>query len=454
MPTRQRVSLHLTLTLATILTAAHALADSAGWQDGLALFESFGVFEAPGSEAPATEEQRLEAALADLYHLADLGGWPTVGHGPLLKPGAHDGRMPTLRRRLALPPVDGPDSTRFDPDLVAAVRRFQARHGLAPDGLLGPATVAALDVSATDRARQIALNLERRSWLPPDRGSRHVLVNVPAGTLAMIDADSLRGVMRAVVGRRERPTPSLASTITTLEFNPVWNIPARLARLDVLPNLRKDPQYWRVHNIRVFASWQNGAPELDPAQIDWSAIRPRDLAYKLRQEPGPLNPLGRLKVLFDNPYSVFIHDTPSRERFNAPARFYSSGCVRIEDPDGLAAFLLEGADVRVQERVAAARAATDTRFVRLSQPVPVYMVYWTAWVDPDGTLQFRDDIYGHDGQLAASLFSAPAPVVAASSPLPDRTGVEVHEVGTRIVADPAALFPQGGAPQDGRLDPR
>ncbi len=401
----------------------------------------------PGAEADLLSVQtprrgaayyRTLAALAELWGVADAGGWPAVGGGPLLRDGMIDPRVPSLRRRLSLPVPAGIDSLRYDAEVVAAVRSFQVRHGLAPDGAVGRLTVAALDVPAAVRADQLALNLQRVNGLPPDRGPRYVLVNVPAGTLAMVADDSLHGVMRAVVGRPDRPTPTIASRITQLELNPAWNIPQRLARQDVLPHLRKNPDYWREHGIRVFATWLDGAPELDPAAIDWPAIRPANLAFKLRQEPGPLNPLGRMKFVFENPYSVYIHDTPSRERFNSPARFYSSGCVRIEDPVALAEFLLQGAGPRLRAQFDAAREGTDPRRVRLPEPVPVFMVYWTAWVDPDGVVQFRDDIYGHDAALVASSTISPPP---AWSPAADRAGVEVDEVGLRVVADASPLLP-------------
>jgi len=392
--------------------------------------------ESSGDTSPAF--LRLQAALADFDRIAAAGGWPQIGSGPLLRAGERDARVPDLRRRLAEPQAAGADSSCYDTALVRAVRSFQVRHGLQPDGIVGPLTVAALDVPAADRARQVALNLERLRWLPPSRGSRHVLVNVPAGTLTMVAGDSIFGIMRVVVGRPDRPTPTLESRITQLELNPAWNIPQRLARLDVLPHLRKDPEYWRANRIRVFDTWQPGARELDPADIDWAAIKPAELAYKLQQEPGPLNPLGRVKFLFDNPYAVFIHDTPSRDRFNTPARFYSSGCVRIEDPETLAGFLLQGADQRLHARVAAALADPDSLRINLPRPVPVYLVYWTAWVDPDGVVQFRDDVYGHDAELAAALFMPPP---APESPLADGTCVEMDEVGSRIVADTAALLP-------------
>jgi len=382
--------------------------------------------------------QRLCAALADLRAAAAAGGWPRIGEGPTMHPGDVDPRVPVLRRRLDAAPTDDPDSLRYDADLAVAVMRFQARHGLAADGVIGRRTVAALDVPAAARARQAALNLERLRWLPKELGERHVIVNVPAGTLTMVANDSVHGVMRAVVGRPDRPTPTLASRITRLELNPAWNIPHKLAREDVLPHVHEDPTYLQQQGIRVFASWRDDAPEIDPATIDWTAVGKQNFAYKLRQDPGPLNPLGRVKFLFDNPYSVYIHDTPSRNRFAMPARFYSSGCVRIENPAALARFLVAEGEPAARDRLENALASAGPGQVRLPRSVPVYLVYWTAWVDPDGVVQFRDDVYGHDATLAAALY---APTAGPWSPVADRTGVDVDEVRGGVIADAAPLLP-------------
>jgi L,D-transpeptidase YcbB len=349
------------------------------------------------------EVLRTEFALVGLRGVAIQGGWPHVGRGTLMRPGEHDQRVPALRRRLEQLVVADAGSLLYDPILSAAVHGFQLRHGLAPDEVVGRLTIAALDIQAVERAHQLALSLDRLRLLPPDRESRYVLVNIAAGTLAMVADDSVHGVMKAIVGRRDRPTPTITSRITQIELNPFWNIPMRLARLDVLPHLREDPEYWREQNIRVFATWQDGAAELDPALIDWAAIEPADLAYKLRQEPGPLNPLGRIKFIFDNEYSVFIHDTPSPGRFSSLARYFSSGCVRIEDPDALTEFLLQGAHAPLRAQIVAARESADPKRFNLPQPVPVYLVYWTAWVDADGVVHFRDDVYGRDGAPPVAL---------------------------------------------------
>jgi L,D-transpeptidase YcbB len=375
----------------------------AGWLDD-ALRPVDVVFTQYERVLHTSQYRRTAAALAELSQVAHIGGWPLVGSGrPLMHPGASDLRVPMLRSRLGLPATVENDSALYDPALVAAVLLFQERHGLTSDGIVGRRTTATLDVPADVRTEQLMLNLQRLHHLPPDRGPRYVLVNVAAGTLAMVADDTVRVVMRTVVGRPDRQTPELAGSITELELNPTWAIPQKLARLDVLPLLQANPEYLREQNIRVFETWRDDAAELDPALIDWLAVQPETFNYRLLQAPGPLNPLGVIKFLFDNPYSVIIHDTPNPGKFDLSARFYSSGCVRIEDPDALADFLLQGADERLHAQIAAARSSDLPARFELPHPVPVYLVYWTAWVGDDGIVQFRDDVYDRDSTLPVAV---------------------------------------------------
>ncbi len=364
--------------------------------------------------------RRLQRAYVELREIAHRGGWPRVGPGPLLRPGRRDPRVPALRNRLSLSTPETTDALLYDRALAAAVRHAQTRFGLAADGIVGPRTTAALDVPADARLAQMALNLQRWHRLPRIDGRRHVRVNVAAGLLDVIEADTVRASMRAIVGRPDRPTPTLTSRITAMVLNPAWNIPQKMARLDVLPHIRRDPAYLSVRDIRVFASWRTGAPQLDPAAIDWPSIDPEHLDYKLQQQPGPLNPLGRAKFLFANPYAVYIHDTPGRHRFDARERFFSSGCVRVEDPVRLAQEL---ADDRVD--VEALIASGETTSLSLPRPVPLRLLYLTAWVDAGGAWNFRPDPYGLD-----------APLPGADGP-----GVDVDEGRSGIVADAADALP-------------
>jgi murein L,D-transpeptidase YcbB/YkuD len=273
-------------------------------------------------------------------------------------------------------------------------------------------------------------------------------VNITESRLRVVSEDSTVLAMRAIVGRADRPTPTLSSRITHLEVNPSWNIPQRLARDDVLPQVHADPEYLLRNDIRVFADWSPQAPRLDPLSVDWPAIVPDRLAFKLQQAPGPQNPLGRVKFMFANPFAVYIHDTPHRGKFRAAERFFSSGCVRVEDPLALAHALIAAPQSDAAESLQSALEGNATRAIDLPRSVPVHLTYLTAWADDDGTLHFRDDAYGYDRMLVEGLAAISEP--AGKLPGAERTGVQVDEAGTGIVADATAAETQGDATQFGR----
>jgi murein L,D-transpeptidase YcbB/YkuD len=256
-----------------------------------------------------------------------------------------------------------------------------------------------------ERIRQIELNLERRRWMPRDLGSPHLLVNIPGFELQVVEAGRTARTMRVIVGRKSRPTPVLSSELTYLEVNPYWNVPARIARVDLLPKIQENPSFLVRENFRVFSGWGEGARELDPNGIDWSSIRPGHFPFRLRQEPSAQNALGRVKFMFPNDQSVYLHDTPSKNLFRRSIRTLSSGCVRLEEPLELAAFLLERQDW-APERVSRLAASGRRRVVLLERPVPVHFVYLTSWVDEGGGLHFREDVYGHDRRLQLALAQA------------------------------------------------
>lgn len=352
----------------------------------------------------------LRAALARYRGLAARGGWPPVPAGASLRFGDADSRVAALRLRLhsagdlddaAMHGVD------FDETLLGAVLAFQQRHGLDPDGVVGPKTLAALNVTAEARVRQIELNLERWRWMPQDLGRRHVLVNTAAFLLDMVQDDEAVLSMRVVVGRPYRRTPDFSDSITYLVLNPYWEIPPSIAVRDILPQIRKDPGYLKKLGIRVFRGWGAEARALDPAAIDWQGLKAGSFPYRLRQDPGPVNALGRIKFMFPNAHNVYLHDTPARELFLRETRSFSSGCIRLEKPMELAALLLAGTALDTVEALEEALPGRISHTVRLPAPVPVHLVYWTTWAERDGTVQFRSDIYGRDHLLALALAMAP-----------------------------------------------
>ncbi len=367
----------------------------------------------PGRLAPARSEYaQLVEALARYRELA-AAGWAEVPPGERLRPGAHDERVRPLRARLVaegdLDRAD-PDGDRYDAALETAVRRFQARHGLEPDGVVGPATQRALDVPARARVEQIALNLERWRWLPEDFGPRHVAVNAAAATLELREAGRVRLMSRAVVGDPQHPTPVVSSRVEAVVFHPVWYVPMDIARQEILPRLVREPRFLADNDIVIA-----GREATDPhgLVVDWRA-RPPGERMALRQRSGPANPLGAVKLDTPNRFQVYLHASPARTLFVRPVRALSHGCVRVEAARALGALALEGTPGWGPERIARAIDAGDTMRVPVARPLPVYLLYWTVFVDAEGLVHFRDDVYGRDVRLAAALArraraAAPAP---------------------------------------------
>ena len=346
---------------------------------------------------------RLVAALREYRGIAAQGGWQSVPAGPSLKPGMSDPRIVALRRRLTASgdlSGDNADSPYFDAPVEAAVRRFQRRHGLTVDGVAGKATLAAMNVPVERRIDQIRANLERARWVLHDLPAEYVLVDIAGFKVRFYRDGRVIWETRAVVGRPMRMTPVFKSRITYLEVNPTWTVPPTILVEDVLPAIRRDPQYLKENNMRVID--RRGNP-VDPTGIDWSRYRDSGFPYLIRQDPGPENALGRIKFMFPNKHAVYLHDTPSRELFKRTERTFSSGCIRIEDPYGLAELLLDADPQWDRERVIAAVDSLKTRIITLRKPVVVILLYWTVDVDDEGTVLFKQDIYDRDPPIIKAL---------------------------------------------------
>lgn len=354
---------------------------------------------------------RLRKGLEEYRAIRDRGGWDAVSKGPSLHEGERDPRIASLRARLIasgdLEENGAEDPEAFDEGLAGAVRTFQSRQGLTVDGVVGAATLAALNVPVEERIRQIEVNLERWRWLPDDLGARYVLVNTAGFFLQVVEEGREVLAMRVVVGRKARRTPVFSGRMIYLVLNPSWHVPHKLAVRDILPKIKEDPAYLGRQGIRVFESWEEAAPEIPPETIDWSGITKFNFAYRLVQDPGPTNALGRVKFMFPNKFAVYLHDTPQRYMFERNQRDFSSGCIRIEAPVDLAAYVLRGDPRWTREAILAAIENGKTRTVWLPEPIPVHVLYWTAWVDGEGKLCFRRDVYDRDGPLARALEEGP-----------------------------------------------
>ncbi len=349
----------------------------------------------------------LQDTLAAYRVIGAQGGWESLPEGPTLRPGDEDARVPLLRRQLAimgdlpsLPPGAEPDNGLvYDEELTAAVGRFQARHGLAADGVLGAKSLAAMNVPVEARIDQLRLSLERARWVVEESAGEVIVVNIAGYQVYAARDGRPFWWRRAVVGTSYRKTPVFRGSMTYLDLNPTWTVPPTILREDVLPRVRRDPSYLARENISVL---DRQGRVVDPATIDWAAVGGRP-PYTFRQGPGPKNALGRIKFMFPNPHAVFLHDTPAKGLFASAERSFSSGCIRVEDPLSLAEIVLADPARWNRQSLEAAIAKGATQTVRLPKPWPVLILYWTADLDPDGNVRFLPDVYGRDAELLRAL---------------------------------------------------
>jgi len=278
---------------------------------------------------------------------------------------------------------------------------------LAQDGVVGPATLEALNVPVEERIRQIEVNMERWRWLPQTLGTRYLLVNIANFELGVME-DSRRVMsLRAIVGKPYQRTPAFNAEMTYLVLNPYWNVPSDIARKEMVPLIKKDLEYLRKNSIRVFSGRNSARKEVDPADLDWSSFTSGYFPYFLRQDAGSKNALGSMKFMFPNRFNVYLHDTPDKGLFNRTVRQFSHGCIRIEKALELAEYLLAKDSRWTRETLLESLNVSVDRAIRIPDPIEVYILYWTAWVDEDGTVQFRNDIYGRDKPLAEALEEKP-----------------------------------------------
>ena len=359
---------------------------------------------------PGPEYHRLREALRSYREIARRGGWRALPFTTVLKAGDEGAEVDSLRERLALEGLIGGDGPRgiFDPTLQKALRTWQRRRGLAPDGRLTPATRAALDVPARARVRQIEVNLERRRWLPRERPEPYIEVNIPDFRLDVIEGGRPVLGMRVVVGAVDTPTPVFSDEVAWIEVNPTWRIPRGLVANEVLPAWQRDRDYFWKNHLHVIWTQGEGMPEVLPEFVDWENAAADTFPFIVFQEAGPTNPLGQIKFMCPNEHDVYLHDTNVKRLFAAGARDRSHGCVRVENPIALAQFVLRDTSAGSRDSLDTMLASTDWRRVRLKQKLPVHLMYWTAWVDSAGGVQFRDDVYDLDQRLGDALKSPAA----------------------------------------------
>lgn len=340
----------------------------------------------------------LEGAIQMYEEIVAGGGWPSIGKGKLEK-GAKSDLVPVLRQRLMaegyLPfddfLIETPEV--FDANVAEALQAFQSSHGIAPSGKIDERTRAELNITARARLQTLRENYPRVGEYALDLGARNILVNIPSAQLETVEYGKVRSRHNVVVGKRERPSPSLKSIVSDINFNPYWSAPASIVQKDLVPKFLKDPTIFEQMNIRIFDGV--GGPEIDPYTIDWINTAPD--RYVFRQEPGEQNALATMKISFANKHMVYMHDTPHRELFEVNARFESSGCVRVDKVSTVVDWILGGQDGIDATEIEMITASQQPYDVKVANPPDVRFMYLTAWATEDGRVNFRPDIYGLDG---------------------------------------------------------
>ena len=343
----------------------------------------------------------IDVAINKYRTINAAGGWPVVPANVKLKLGEIHNNVRVLRKRLVISgdlSTTAGDSDVYDTWVDAAVRRFQERHGLPSDGVMGRYTYAALNIPASTRLGQLETNVVRLRSMSGFLGDRYVMVNIPAAHIEAVEGGIVASRHRAVVGKVDRQSPILNSKIHEVNLNPYWTAPVSIVRKDIIPLMQKDPTYLTRNAIRIFAK---GGIELPPESIDWNSQEA--VKYMFRQDPGKINAMGSVKINFQDPHAVYMHDTPQQSLFGRLLRFESSGCVRVQNVRDLVSWLTKdtpGWSRRAVERVIESGERID---VKLVKKVPIYFTYVTAWAMPTGVVQFRDDIYRRDGVDELSL---------------------------------------------------
>ncbi len=344
----------------------------------------------------------LQQGLARYRTIRDQGGWPSVPPGPTLKPGMTDSRVPVISERLSVTGelvAMGTMSDSYDESLAAAVKRFQQHHSLTADGVIGPATLSAMNVPVQARIDQIKVNLERARWVLHDLPDDVVITDIAGFEVSYLRGGKIVWSTRAQVGKPYRKTPVFKDQIRYLEVNPTWTVPPTILRKDILPQLAKDPSYLQQKDMQVLT---HDGKRVDPTTIDWREYPKKRFPYLLRQNPGPNNALGRIKFMFPNKHLVYLHDTPSRNLFERDQRAFSSGCIRVMHPFELAELLLDDPQW-TQARLEEVVKSKQTTRINLPRPVSVILMYWTVDATDDGVMVFKADVYDRDAAVLAGL---------------------------------------------------
>lgn len=372
-------------------------------------FKNSSIKETLYSLLPQSDEyKKLRNKLKKYKEIKENGGFIKINSNQLLKLETENEAVYNLKMRLK---QTGDYNNKleedniFDKKLEEAVIKFQKRHGLKSDGVVGPNTYKALNKSVDDILNTIIINMERLRWLPKYLGEKHILVNIADYKLQVIEDKKTVFSSDVIVGREQRMTPVFSDEISYVVFNPYWNLPRSISVRDKLPKIKKDINYLTDNDYRVFKWVDSKLVEVDHEEIDWQNLNKRNFNYFIRQDPGPNNALGRVKFMFPNKYSVYLHDTPATELFSKHYRSFSSGCIRVEKPFELAEYILEKNNKWNEEKINEILETTEETTIYLENEIPIHIVYLTAWVDNQNKLNLRNDIYQRDLRLINQYFN-------------------------------------------------
>nr|WP_320011070.1 L,D-transpeptidase family protein [uncultured Desulfobulbus sp.] len=354
----------------------------------------------------------LKEALSTYKGIAGRGGWPQIPAAGSLRPGMQDNRVPLIQERLSMTGdyIDIPDtgSTLYDGALVTAVKSFQKRHHLGVDGVIGPKTLIAMNITVEQRIKQLRVNLERTRWIIHDLPSSNLIVDIAGFMLQYYHNNQQVWTSKVMVGKPYHQTPIFRSAITYLVLNPTWTIPPDIIKNETIHSIIKDPEFLAKDNLRVLDYEGN---QIDPETIDWEGYKGKYLPYMIRQTPGSYNALGRIKFMFPNPYHVYLHDTPSKSLFGRTRRAFSHGCIRVQNPLDLGSLILTNdiGNPTTPERMNKILASGKTTTIMLKQPLPIYLMYLTSNVS-EGKVMFKTDLYNRDESILKALNSPPLPL--------------------------------------------
>ena len=335
--------------------------------------------------------KNIKGYLAKYMDVAKKGGWPVIQTtAKSIKPGSASPAILTIKKRLLLSgDYKGQDTTdMYDPSLEEAVRSFQERHGYTPDGIIAASTIKEMNISVEETIQKLLINLDRMRWMPSKPSGNLIVVNIPEFVMHVTEGSKKVFDMNVVVGKEGNGTVMFTDELNQIVFSPYWNVPESIVREEIVPSMNKNPNYLAAHNMEI-VSQQGDLPVV-------------------RQLPGGKNALGKVKFLFPNSFNIYFHDTPSKSLFKQDKRAYSHGCIRLAEPEKMANYLLANNPEWTPEKINEAMNAGEEKFVTLKNPIPVFITYYTAWVDEQGRLNFREDIYGHDAKLARKMFDVPA----------------------------------------------